>query len=251
MADFNTRAAENTLATTGFNNWAYQDKHVQQKLPQGKFVSGATTLLCAGPPSLDMTTDLLDAAFENSQALLQFAFPIGLTVSVNANQQKNIQRLFEIGSYRHYMVPGRTYGSMSIGRAYYNGPSLLKVAYAFYQPLLAKNGWTDLAKMYLEDTPGDVEPSMSAAGMPDITIRQRPGADNMFMNLSSDLFNNPIGLLMVFRDSHEGNVAAVYGENCLITNHSFGVGAESMVLSESASIMVERFIPVRLGNYGV
>ena len=248
MADFNKRASDNQLASTSFANWSQGELHVQEKLNGGKFVSGATTLVCAGPPALDMTTDRLDAAFNNSASALNFAFPIGVTMNVSVNQQKQLQRIFEIGSRRSYFIPGRSFGSLGLGRVFYHGPSLLKVLTEYYRPQFAAAGWNDLATLYSGqgDTLGGVEPPQPPSNPETFALKNRPGADDLIINLASDLFDNPIGLMLIFRDNREGNVAAFYAEQCYVASHGFNVGAESMVISESVQMQCERFVPIRL-----
>ena len=119
-------------ATTSFNNWDFHNHHVQEELLGGEFVSAETTLIAAGPPRLsdiapsgDQTIDTQDEG--------DMVFPIGVLENVGMSQSKQLQRIFEIGSSRSYFIPGRTIGSLTLGRVLYHGPSLLKVLYAHYK----------------------------------------------------------------------------------------------------------------------
>jgi hypothetical protein len=112
------------MATTDFSNWDFSNYHVQQDLSGGQFVSAETSLIAAGPPSLDGTNAYNPTP---SQSGGGFVFPIGLLENAGLSQSKQLQKIFEIGSGRSYFIPGRVVGSVSLGRTFYYGPSLTKV----------------------------------------------------------------------------------------------------------------------------
>jgi hypothetical protein len=62
----------------------------------------------------------------------------------------------------------------------------------------------------------------------------------------SDLFSQPIGLLIKTVDSNEDTIGAVYAEACYIPNHSFSVDANGLVVQESVGVQFERIVPVRV-----
>src|SRR5579862_8328317 len=110
-------------ATTSYSNWDFYNYHIQEDLIGGQFVSAESTLVAAGPPQASQTAD---------GGTTGGIYPIGLLESVGLQQSKQLQRIFEIGSTRSYFIPGRVIGSLSIGRTFYYGPSLLRVLYAYY-----------------------------------------------------------------------------------------------------------------------
>ena len=107
------------------NNWNFNTDHVQQDLKGGQFASAETTLVAAGPPRLQQAS--------SGAGSTGTVYPIGLLENISISQSKQLQRLFEIGSSRSYFIPGRVVGSVSLGRVFYYGPSLLRVIYAYYR----------------------------------------------------------------------------------------------------------------------
>ena len=71
-----------------------------------------------------------------------------------------------------------------------------------------------------------------------------PWYENLFLNLASDLFNQPIGILMYVRDSNLDTYGAVYMESCYIPNHTWATDAQGVIIQESAAIQFERAVPV-------
>lgn len=240
-------AADNirTAATTSVQSWDYFNKHVQQAIKSsGNFAAGATTLICAGPPQLELMTNNLANSIDNGETPFM-AMPIGMTQNFSVGQQQQIMRVFEIGSWRYYTIAGHTMGSLGLGRVYYSGPSLMKVMYAFYNKTLVNRGWSDLA-MDIDNQAGGV--GDTSTGIDPASLQIRPGADNFMVNLASDLFKNPIGLLIVFQDANRNSLGACYAENCYITSHSMGVGAESLIISENVQVQFERLVPVKING---
>jgi len=227
-------------------NWNFYKDNVQQSLHSGQFASAETTLIAAGPPKLSMA----------SQGGLRTVYPIGLLENASIQQSKQIQRVFEIGSSRSYFIPGRVVGSMSLGRIFYYGPSLLRVLYAYYK--------NDSHGVYIgNETPGLVgdgpdqrrNPNEALVELESITdgslhdVHQDPGNDYFFINLASDMFNQPTGLAMYFKDSNNNLIGATYLENCYIQGHQISVSSGSVLIMEGASLQFERAIPIRVSSY--
>jgi len=218
------------------SNWSPYDEYVQGGMVDGQFMSAAYTLLAAGPPRLaNMGGDFLTAAAGGfaDAAASQLAFPIGLCQNWSLGQNMNISRVFEIGSVRSYFIPGRTMGQVSLSRVMYHGPSLLRVLYAHYSDILGSTIFPSIIA-----SPG------ALANVHDVVIP--PGYGNVFLNLASDLFSQPFGLMMMFKDSNEDTVSASYLESCYVPNHNIGVDAMGVVIQESAGIQYERLVPVNV-----
>ena len=124
-------------------------------------------------------------------------------------------------------------GQANLGRIMYHGPSLLRVLYAYYQDAVA---------------PATVETllgGISASTMPNPhNVKIPPGYENVYLNLASDLFSQPIGLLLMLKDNNEDTMAAVYLESCYIPNHSISTDAMGTIIQEQVSIQFERAVPI-------
>lgn len=115
----------------------------------------------------------------------------------------------------------------------YHGPSLLRMLYAYYQDLVPPT-----VVPFVFANPG----AANVANPHDVKIP--PGYENLFLNLASDLFSQPIGLLMYFRDSNEDTVGAIYMEGAYVPSHQIATDAGGTVIQESAAIQFERAVPV-------
>ena len=71
---------------------------------------------------------------------------------------------------------------------------------------------------------------------------------NIWIDLASDVFSQPIGLMIYMKDSNNDTVGAFYFENCQITNHGFAADSGGTVLTENASIMYERVVPINVNS---
>ena len=145
----------------------------------------------------------------------------------------SLSRIFEIGSVRSYFIPGRVVGQVGMSRIMYHGPSLLRVLYAYYQdlvpPTLVPAVFTNLG-------------SATVFNPHDVVIP--PGYENIFLNLMSDLFTQPIGLLLMMKDSNEDTMGAGYLESAYVPNHSIATDAMGTLIQETASIQFERLVPI-------
>ena len=123
---------------TSFAGWDWHTKHVEERLKQGEYVSAETILVAAGPPRFEQVSFTGATAGSGAGKVAPSAagagavYPIGLIENFGLSQNKQLQRLFEIGSKRSYFVPGRNIASFSLGRVLFWGPSLMRVMYAYY-----------------------------------------------------------------------------------------------------------------------
>jgi hypothetical protein len=219
------------------SNWKPYENYVQGGLVDGQFLNASFTLLAAGPPRLANVGggggD--NAAFMAGSAADQFVFPIGIVQNFNLSHNRQFNRVFEIGSERSFFISGRTMGQLGLSRIMYHGPSLLRVLYAYYQDLF----------------PPTLIPSvigLNNAGAWTVTnshdVKIPAGYENMYLNLASDLFNQPVGLMMYFRDSNEDTVGAAYLEACYLPSHTIATDAQGTVIQENAAVQFERLVPV-------
>jgi hypothetical protein len=226
-----------------FTDWNVHKNYVQSGgvgpgMVDGKFVTGAYTGLFAGPPRLASIGGALSlgaAISASPESAAQIVYPVGLTQSLNVSHNRQFQRVFELGSERSYFISGRTMGQLSLARVMYHGPSILRVLYAYYQDLVP------------DVVVPAVFPNVGAAAMPnphDVVIS--PGFENFYINLASDLFSQPIGILMVVQDVNQDAYGACYFESCGIPSHSWQTDAQGVVIQESVAMQFEQAVPIAL-----
>lgn len=238
------------MAATDFSNWDFSNFHVQQELVHGQFVSAETSLVASGPPEIGGTS----AYSSVPVAGVGTVYPIGLIENAGISQSKQLQKIFEVGSSRSYFIPGRVIGSISLGRIFYYGPSLLRVLYAYYYN--ATNniniGTEDpTATIQLEDGSFAQSPLarlLNRGGTSFHNVRMDPGEDYFFVNLASDLFNQPLGLAFYFKDANFNSVGAFYVEDTYVQAHQFSISSGSVLVMEGASAQYDRIVPIKLLN---
>lgn len=244
-------------ATTSLNNWDYHNHHVQSELVGGEFVSAETTLIAAGPPRLsDITGSAATNTDDHSIDTVgegNMVFPIGVLENVGISQSKQLQRIFEIGSSRSYFIPGRVVGSISLGRVLYHGPSLLKVLYAYYRQTVGDLTFMNQPAGSMIDIGGVKIPDPDAAllSLPDVQaelhrVKSNPGYGDFWMNLASDIFNQPTGMCLYFRNQMDVTVGAIYLEECYIQGHQMSVSSGSVLVMEGASLQFDTIVPIRM-----
>jgi hypothetical protein len=202
----------------------------------GQFLNASFTLLAAGPPRISnvgsavFTGDILASANAD-----QIVFPIGIVQNFNISHNRQFTRVWEVGSERSFWISGRTVGQIGLSRILYMGPSLLKTMYAYYQDLVP---------------PTLVNSLLGATNLGFITapnphdVKIPPGYENMVLNLASDMFAQPIGLMAYFRDSNEDTYGAAYLESCVIPSHGLATDAQGTIIQENAAAQFERLVPV-------
>ena len=219
------------MVTTNLQNWDFKNYHVQEDLASNEFISAETTLLAAGPPSITHIHEAgVDTGLGAELADGDIAFPIGVTENVSLSQSKQLQRIFEIGSSRSYFIPGRVVGSLNVGRILYSGPTLLRSLYAYYHD---------------PDAPTEIVQKISTPGLSTMpNVIQSPGAGDFWMNLASDLFNQPTGLLLYYKNALGEAVAQTYFEMAYIQGHQLTISSGSVLIMEGVSLQFDRMVPV-------
>ena len=250
--------------TDSLKSWDFSTKHVQQNLEGADFVGSHSVILCATYPRVaDMAdtydihtrqpnADIMDGDPTNSIAEDSgiAAYPIGVIDSSAIQQDRNLQQIFEIGSTRSYLMSARTITQMSINRILYNGPSMLRCLYAYYptSQLTEKNPYSIFSADEYEGHSMQAPILSAGSGQPSVDnlpdINDAPGYGDFWMNLASDLFSHPMGLVIFIKDNNKRNVAAMYLEECYIQNHSFQMSANSVVMAESCTIRCDRIHPI-------
>lgn len=217
-----------------FSEWSPYEKFVQAGMVDGQFLNAGFTVLAAGPPRLaNVGGSTALAGALSGAAADQMVMPVGVIQNVNLSHNRTFNRIFEVGSERSYFISGRTIGQLSIARILYHGPSLLRMLYAYYE---------DAIPPTVVDAVFPNAGIATVANPHDVVIP--PGYENLFLNLASDLFNQPVGILLYVRDSNLDTYGAVYLESCYVPNHTWATDAQGVIIQESAAIQFERAVPV-------
>jgi len=256
MADFQT---------TTLNNWNFHDQHIQTNQLESSYISAESTLIAAGPPTLPSLINaglssvgsledraLAESGIQDAPQNLQeqandapdvapklatesdVVFPVGLLENFGIGQNKQVQRIYEIGSSRSYFIPGRTLQNLQFSRVFFNGPSLMKALYAVYEDSSAISAY--------EANLNDVRIAYSSS------TKNRPGYGQFFINLQSDLFNQPFGLAVMFRDQRSRWYGAFYCEMAYLQGHQFSVSAGSVLIVEGAQAQFDNLVPIDIAG---
>lgn len=218
------------------SQWQPYNRYVQSGLVDGQFINAAFCLLAAGPPRLANVGSLTFAGTAlTSGAGDEIVYPMGVIQNFNLSHNRQFSRIFELGSERSYFISGRTMGQLGISRILYHGPSMLRVMYAYYQDLIPP---TTVPSVIGADNIG----ALTTANPHDVKIP--PGYENLYLNLASDLFSQPVGLMAYFRDSNEETYGSIYMEACYIPNHTIATDAGGTVVQENCAVQFERALPV-------
>jgi len=202
--------------TTDVANWDHYNNWVEHLNTSGSFVNSASTLLLAGPPRVNLISELANGGL----------YAVGLVQNLQVSQSKTMQKLFELGSLRSSHVPGQTIVNVSLGRAMMEGNTLLKAMFSFYNKLTSE------------------EIAYLGKGM-DLGPNSYPGHGNFWINLRSPIFDRPVGLAVMMRNAAQQPVGSFYIEEVYVNAHSLGLSAGAPVLIESVGIMCDRIVPIQ------
>ena len=229
-------------------DWNWAGEHVQSEVKNGEYLSSEATLLLAGPSRF--------VHLNTAGGLTNSIVPIGLISSMGMQQQRGVQRLYEIGSKRAYFVPGRHLAAFQMGRVMFYGPSLMRMLYAlapvgtgstlgpYGAPLAQGSG--------APQTPGEYAALFSTGvlQMPPGFGGTGTGNDlenrDFYINLASELFNTPFGLIVVYKDTRNRPYGAVYLEECYLETHNTNLDSGSIVIGESVSGTFDTVTPIQL-----
>lgn len=243
------------------NSWIYNSRHVQEEINGQDFLAAQSTLIACGPPKLRQASRRSTGSTANdlgglmpttqngalaassdvrgtsrlksTSAAAVLAWPLGITENIGIGQNKQITRLFEIGSRLSYFIVGRTISSVNLARTMYDGPNLLRALYAYFPS--KKMGDTKAADLMT------LNPEQFRE------LKRVAGYGDFFLNLDSDLFDKPFGLLLLFLDSSEEPYGACYIEDAYIQNHQFGISSQANIIGEGVTIQYDQLVPVSIG----
>lgn len=244
--------------TRSFIQWQFASQNVQTQIKNGRYVSSESTLVLGGPAQL---SQLLLAGAADARDLQASLIPIGILQNASFAQNRQVSRMFEIGSKRAYFVPGRLFANFNIQRILFYGPSLMRMLYGaapvsemgpgagtpFEFDGQVATTVPDYSSLY-----GDTAAQkrlLSPAGFGETATSSNANRD-FFINLASDMFNVPIGLCFVFKDPKGRPYGAAYLENCYLESHALGVDANNIVLAEAVTGQFEKVAPIQLVTRG-
>ena len=222
----------------GLARWNFRTQHVQRELDPQDFINAHTTLIACGPPRIVSPGDLVGADQATAQRFkATYLFPMGVVENMTLVQNRQLQILFEIGSKRQYYIPGRVIPQLSFARTLFHGPSIMRALYAYYPAKFLPGRTTDIA-----------QPSLAAfKEVLACPVTENPGFQDLFINLNSDLFDKPFGILIILKDECGKPYGSMYLENAFINNHQLSINASSTMVAEGVTVQFERIVPVDVG----
>jgi len=209
-------------------------KHIEASIEPNKYASGAYSLIAATKPTLD---DLTGVTQDSERLTLTanpkqlVAYPVGISQNFNLGFNRPFMKIWEIGSERPYHISGRTMGQINIGRIYYNGPSLLRVLYATYKD--TGHGITNLTGVEAAE---------------DLSTTLPAGAGQFIINLASDWFARPTGILVLIKNNERKTLAATFFESCYIPSYNMGMDGNQTLITEGSVLMFDRALPITMGS---
>lgn len=215
-------------------SWNPYEHYVTSGLTDGQYHSSQFTRMAAGPPRLSSIGGAAVAAgLLDTPEIANVVYDVGLIQSVNIGWSMNLNKVFEIGSTRSYTIPGRVVGQLMMGSVYFHGPSLLRRLWAYYKDSVG---------------PVKVEPLFANMGSEAMAnphdVRVPPGFDNLYLNLQSDLFTQPIGIMLYMKDVNLDSLGAVYFESVYVPTHNYSTDANGVMMQEQITGQFERMVPV-------
>lgn len=231
-------------------DWNWAGENVQTEIKNGEYLSSESTLILAGPSRF---THLNSAGGLTSNAII----PLGLVENFSVGQSRQVGRLFEIGSKRAYFVPGRMFANFNMGRVMFYGPSLMRMLYALAPVGPGKKLGPFGSELNKDpddsNQPGVTIPSEYEKLYQNTPLQAAPGYGgaeesnrDFYINLASELFNVPFGLILVFKDTRNRPYGAIYLEDCFIEGHNLGLNANSVVISEAVTGQFDSVTPIQL-----
>lgn len=202
-------------------NGVFSNSHVDTNInPSTDFVTSNRCLIYARPSAMDTGTTTPSDQF----------YRCGVIQSYSFTEQKDVARIFELGSEVPYLIPQRTIGSLSLSRIMLFGADLVNILY--YN---SENPTTNSA-LY-ENTVA----SITADDTNDSIIR------------SIDQITKPIDMLFCYFKNGDvkSETSAKYTRlftQCHIVSRSEQVDANNIIIGENVAIYYAKMGPVQLNG---
>ena len=207
-------------------NWDYKRHHVQpyHNAEATSQLGSKAVLIAVGPPTNDM------------KVADRKPIVMGFVQNLSMQQQKQIMEVFEVGSERRYFVDNPTRNMMQLSRALISGPSLLKIVGSGM--IHGANGLDEV-------------PAGGAKGG-DINSPGAAADANLWINLAADLFSNPLGIELQFKEFQGDGDSTTYGtiylQNCKVQSHGLSMQSQQWMLQEDMSLIFEHVISTGTGS---
>ncbi len=212
----------------------------------GSHLNSAYLTVSFGPPKLTV----------NSGVGIK-GITVGLVQDLSLIQQRQVARLMEVGNKEQWLVPSKTQSSLQLRRVLYDGPTILKyMGYALVggrdEPFVLRESNSVGADHDLRQGAENhkYQAMLEEVGYPEgqYPKGESPGVGDFWINLASELFNNPIGILLDLKqkmpDGELVSYGGVYLESCLVSSYTFQVLAENRFLSEAVAVEYTKTIPM-------
>ncbi len=223
-----------------FKDWDPYRNYVESGKVDGEYMNASVTLIAAGPPRIAAVgAEAFTDGNPETGAIDDIVFPIGVLQQFSLQHNRQFSRIFEIGSERSFFISGRTVGQVSLGTVMYHGPSLLRTMYAYFQDVFDPT--------LIPSVIGGFNVGAALLANPH-NVKVPPGYNNLFLNLASDMFAQPVGLMAYFKNSNELTVGAAYLEACHVPNHGISFDAQGTLIQEQCSAQFERAVPVAVNS---
>ena len=205
------------------STWNFSNTHVDTNInPNTDLVSAARCLIYARPSSYGT---------EDTRAASKF-MRCGLIQGYNYAEQRDVQRIFEIGSDVPYVVPGRTVGSLSLSRILLFGADLVNALY-----YSAQNEGITADELYQNNFS---------------IIQNNQNSENIIRSIAD--IKKPVDLLFTyFKNSGDagtnGEINSRYTrifKECHITSRSESVDAGNIIVAEQVSIVYAKMGAVKI-----
>lgn len=215
MASANGVADTNLTQNSAWEN-DFKNRHLTD-IKGTEFVSAFRTVIYARPCDSGTDEAVSDIGATDSKEFKA----VGVVQAYNWNEQREVQRIFELGSDIPYVIPGRTIGGIQLSRIMINGNDIVNALYDGS----TTSGITSTSRA--DDTQSADNPQ-KLNSIKDITV--------------------PMDILFVAFATN-GNGKTKYSrvfKNCHIESRQESIGAGQVILAESCSIIYETIVGVTL-----
>lgn len=219
----------------GASDWNWRENFVQldeNMATPGTFIAAESTLIGFGPAKATAAFDIVK---------------VGLTPNISISQQIPQQRLPEIGSQRIHIMNGVPVGGGSISRLVYNGPSLLRTAYANLYDDAGNPTTMNLAGMATGSGAAQdftVNAWKQVTSNPD-RIMQADNNTMLWLSAWDARIRNPFGMCLYFQDISGNAVGGVYAEGVKVNSHNMNQASGQLIMVEGITFAFDRLVPVR------
>jgi hypothetical protein len=221
-----------------YSDWDFKEKNVEfGDFDADKVISAESTMIAAGRPTLAPT-----GTRWSTPVKLFDVYPMGVIENFGITMGNQLQRIFEIGSAKSLIIPGRLVGTATLARLMYDKRTLMRVMYAAYNVKITGRADDNLSTA----DAGTTQSTMESGALGDVTTISPPGYDHFFLNMDTDLLRYPIGLAVYFKHKDKTDAGAIYLENCYLGGLQLTINAGTDLLAEGANVQFTEMKPIDL-----